>query len=282
MSKMAAYNAGEGRRTVGPTTRVPIADFLVNNGFIAARTSQNRNEKQSHDANATSNDPLNSRAVDTHLNMGGPSSVAPIADMSGVNGLAPLNHVELSCQGSTSRLSHNHLQANGGPITPGSSVSMGVRSTTSPRDAKPACTPGPFSNMTPEPGLMPSIERDSKEDGQVAALRYEVSQLRSMFQNSIGNVSLIGDNDIYEVRGGPGAGNNPATDLHQRVGQLEGMVHAIQNVSLVIFNERVVALETIVDQLNEKVGNGCDAEVAKMREVFGSLREAMTRVGNFL
>lgn len=277
---MAAYNAGQSRRsTVGPTTRVPIADFLVSNGYVpptAARAAQNKSQSQGLHA-ADANKSLTSRPVNTHLGNGCPSTAraASIADMLGVNGMAPRSSMELTYQESPSILSHNHHQATG-------NVSMGIRSATSPQDIKPVCTPGPFSNMTPEPGLMPSIESDGTEDGQVAALRNEVFQLRNVFQTIVANGNLMSNHGMFDARARPGTDDEWAHGLHQRVSQLEGMVHAIQNASLTTIDERVVSLEKIIEQLKEKVGNGCDAEVAKMREVFGSLREAMTRVGNFL
>lgn len=287
MSKMAAYNAGQSRRsTVGPMTRVPIADFLVSNGYVpptAARSNQN--QKQDQSLITAAGDPLNSGSANSnHLSNGGPSGGAPVADMNehGTSGLLPLNNMEVAYQGPSSVPPQNDHHPNIGPTLRGYNLLVSTRSSNSSDETKPVRTPGPFVNMTPEPGMMHSIDGNGSEDGHVAALRNEVVQLRGMFQNIIANGNPMRDQDMYDVRAGLGTDGNRMNDLNQRVSQLEGMVHAIQNASLTTIDERVVALERVVDQLKEKVGDGCDAEVAKMREVFGSLREAMIRVGNFL
>lgn len=67
-----------------------------------------------------------------------------------------------------------------------------------------------------------------------------------------------------------------------RVSQLEGVVHALQNTALGKIVDRVSELEEIVDDLKSKVGSGCDAEVAKIREVMGGLKTALDKVGGFV
>lgn len=147
-------------------------------------------------------------------------------------------------------------------------------------DSKPAGTSAPLEAVLGGE-VMPSIERDGSEEGHIAALRKEVAQLRRIIQSSLASVSAY-DYEVHDGLGGFGAESTRIHNLSQRVCQLEGVVHALQNVSMITIEARVTDLERIADQLQYKLGDGCEAEVSKMREVFGSLREALEKVGNFL
>lgn len=129
-----------------------------------------------------------------------------------------------------------------------------------------------------------TIEHDDNEkaNGQAAALRNEVAQLRNLCESVLSGNNSIRDHDLHNVRAGFGADKNRVTGLDQRLTYLESVVHAIQSVAIPDMGARISDLERVVDQLRAKVGEGCETEVAKMREVFGSLREALAKVGNFL
>lgn len=87
---------------------------------------------------------------------------------------------------------------------------------------------------------------------------------------------------MAEAEGEMGVDKNRMRSLEVRLNQLEGMVYSIQNTSLVGIVEQVSQLEGAVKELENKVGSGCDAEVAKMREVMGGLKSALDKVGGFV
>jgi hypothetical protein len=138
--------------------------------------------------------------------------------------------------------------------------------------------------MTPEP-MLPTIEdpdRLSNDGESLSMLRTEMVHLRTICQNVMQSNHNLRDLDLRNVRAEVGIEQNRVTDLDRRVGQLEGIVHALQNTSMTTVLERVARLEMLVEELGTKVGIGADGEVAKMREAMGSMREALERVGGFL
>lgn len=98
--------------------------------------------------------------------------------------------------------------------------------------------------------------------------------------DSIEGDTLVLDGDESPAR--PRIEEVRVNDLQVRVSQLEGVVHALQNTALGKIVDRVNELEEIVDDLKSKVGSGCDAEVAKMRDVMGGLKTALDKVGGFV
>lgn len=288
MSKMAAFHAGQRTRgsTTGPVTRVPIADFLVTNGYVPpSATRPGFNQDQTRHPAAGPVTPLSPRPTNTHLGTGGSSSSATLADMAGFGhgreSLPALNGLGASRRGPDSISSPNGPHSNVNPYDRGSNFFTGGSPPMPLEDSKPARVSAPLGDLIPEGGVMPSIEGDGSEDGQVVALRKEVAELRNMIQSGLASNSM----HEFEVRDGNGgfdAESTRARDLNQRVCQLEGIVHALQNVSMTTIEARVTDLERIADQLQYKLGDGCEAEVGKMREVFGSLRGALEKVGDFL
>ncbi|KAK7737336.1 hypothetical protein SLS53_006639 [Cytospora paraplurivora] len=293
MSKMAAFEAGmyEHRPSItGPQTRVPISAFLEDNGFVPSRPSR-KGGAERH--NATS-DPINN-TTNCSVEPVTPNSFvsAPEADMTGIgNTFARANGLP------SFRRSRDHTSTNGYsphnrqveiPAPPRRSPSLfksQSRSLTAPA-TKPEVltTPAPFGRMTPEP-LIPSIEDgppdSSSSDGDcLSMLRMEVVHLRTICQNVLQSNSNLRDLDLRNVRAEMGIEKNRVTELDRRVGQLEGIVHALHNTSLTAVVERLTKMEELVDELQDKVGSGAEAEVAKMREVMGCMKEALDRVGGF-
>lgn len=281
MSKLAAYHSGFYRlraRATGPQTRVPISAFLQENGYVppsAGRAVQNQDFQL---ADGINNDP----ATPCPVNPGLPGS-APVANMNGPNRLPSPDDIGGNPRpGSGPVLSPIGLVVNGnGHSHARESSNVLVSMSPGAEDFKQSGSLEPFHNMTPEPGLVvKSVEEDGDVD-QVAALRHEVNQLRNMCQNAnVGNSSF--NYELENVRAQIGADQNRVTGLDRRLSQLEGAVHAIQNLPVATVVERVNLLETAIDDLNAKVGDGYDAEIANMREVFDGLRETMARVGGFL
>lgn len=288
MSKMAAFHAGQRTRgsTTGPMTRVPIADFLVTNGYVPpSGTRPGSNQDQDSHPTAGPITPSSPRPTNTHLGTGGSSSSANLTNMTGFGhgreSLPALNGLGTSRRGPDSIPSPNGQQSNINPYDRSSNFFMGESPPMSFEDSKPARASAPLGDMIPEAGVMPSVEGDGSEDGHIIALRKEVAQLRSMIQSGLASNS-IHDFEVRDGNGGSDAESTRTRNLNQRVCQLEGIVHALQNVSMTTIEARVKDLERIADQLQYKLGDGCEAEVGKMREVFGSLRGALEKVGNFL
>lgn len=139
-------------------------------------------------------------------------------------------------------------------------------------DAKPPVSHALFANMTPEP--MESIEAGPSNE-TVAML------------NNVAGVNRVEDSVLATHNNNKNFGsNNPQQHdvnmLHGRLSHLENVVQAMQNVLVPDVKNRLTTVETALEGLKSKVGEGCEAEVAKMREVFGGMRETMARVGNFL
>lgn len=151
---------------------------------------------------------------------------------------------------------------------------------------KSPSTPAPFVNMSPEP-MLASIEEDvpmADNHEPLARLQMEMIHLRTICQNAqnaVASNNNIRDLDLSNVQAEMRIEKNRTHDLEARVRQLEGVVHALQNTSLGNIVERVNELESAVEDLKGKVGDGCDAEVAKMREVMGGLKSAIDNVGGF-
>lgn len=154
------------------------------------------------------------------------------------------------------------------------------KTNTSPnaRDTKPSVMHAPFANMTPEP--MESIETDPTRE--TAPTRNGVDSLYNM-----GGSASYTNNDssgygVQSMRANDISDKHQVNMLDRRLSHLENVVRAMQNVLVPAMEDRLTTVETSLEKLKSKVGEGCEAEVAKMREVFGGMRETMARVGNFL
>lgn len=112
--------------------------------------------------------------------------------------------------------------------------------------------------------------------------RSEVVQPCTVRQITMDANHNLRDLDLHNVSAEIGTEQNRITELDRRVHQLEGTVHALQNTSMTTMVGRIAQLEKLVEDIGTKVGLGADGEVAKMREVMGSMREALERVGGFL
>ncbi|KUI69740.1 hypothetical protein VM1G_04792 [Cytospora mali] len=286
MSKMAAFDAGMYQHrssTTGPQTRVPISAFLEDNGFVPSRGG--RNSKGGNGGGDDDGSPV------TPVSFGS----APEADMTGVgNAFARANGLS-SFAGHDGSAPVNSYSPNNRlvktPAQPRRSPNLFMNH--SPLSARPetniklSATPAPFTrtaNMTPEP-MMLSIEGPdaSSNDGDtVSMLRMEVGHLRTICQNVLQVNHNLRDSDFGNVRAEVAIEKNRVSELDRRVGQLEGVGHALQNTSMTTVVERVGELERLVEELRNKVGCGVDGEVAKMREVMGCMRAALERVGGFL
>lgn len=140
------------------------------------------------------------------------------------------------------------------------------------------------TNMTPEP-MLASIEGDvpmADATESLGRLQIEVGHLRTMCQSALASNTNIHEYDLRNIQAEMGIQKADVRDLGGRVSQLEGMVHALQNTSLGGLVDRVNELEGLVEDLRSKVGSGCDAEVAKMREVMGALKSGLDKVGGFV
>lgn len=131
-----------------------------------------------------------------------------------------------------------------------------------------------------------SIEGDvpsTNGDGSLARLQAEMGRLHAICLKVAANKNNNScDLDLHDVELEMRVERTRVTDLEGRINQLEGMVHVLQNTALRSIASRVDTLETIMDDLKEKVGSGCDDEVAKMREVTGGLKGALDKVGGFV
>lgn len=294
MSKMAAFDAGMYQHrssTTGPQTRVPISAFLEDNGFVPSRAGRKSGggSEQRSGTFEPFNNPSGRDGPVTPISFGS----APEADMTGVgnafatanglssfngrDGLAPVNdyspHNRRVHTPAHLRRSPNLFMSQSPLSAPGTNI-------------KVSGTPDPFdrANMTPEP-MLPTIENpgsSSNDSESLSMIRTEVVHLRTICQNLMQSNHNLRDLDLRNVRAEVGIEQNRVTELDRRVGQLEGIVHALQNTSMTTVVERVAQLEILVEDMETKVGIGADGEVAKMREVMGSMREALERVGGFL
>lgn len=292
MSKMAAFEAGmyEHRPSItGPQTRVPISAFLEDNGFVPSRPSRKGGAEQH---NATS-DPINNTPNGSVDPVTPPSfASAPEADMTGIgNTFARANGLPSFHRRRDQTLANGYSPHNrqvDTPAPPRRSPNLfknQSRSLTAPATkAEVPTTPAPFGRMTPEL-LIPSIEDGpglSSSDGDcLSMLRMEVVHLRTICQNVLQSNNNLRDLDLRNIRAETSIEKNRVTELDRRVGQLEGMVHALQNTSVTAVVERLTKMEKLVDELQDKVGSGAEAEVAKMMEVMGCTKEALDRVGGF-
>lgn len=141
------------------------------------------------------------------------------------------------------------------------------------RDTKPPVLHAPFANMTPEP-------MESSEAGP----SHETVPVR----NEVWSEQVVGGSAFGMNSNPSGYGMQHPPDKNQvnmldgRLSHLENVVRAMQNVLVPTMEDRLTKMETSLEKLKSKVGDGCEAEVAKMREVFGGMRDTMARVGNFL
>lgn len=254
MSKMAAFRAGTYRdrdSTTGPQTRVPISAFLQDNGFVPSRPSR------APQRGATA-------AEGAVLGGGGGA-------FSGANGLPNITD-------------HRRVSAPALPIQ-GNDNPFEIQGPPSPIAVKASATPGPFANMSPEPAMLASVEGDvpmGDANESLARMQTEMGHLRTLCQNAVASNNSIRELDLGNVQAQMGMDRNRVQDLAVRVSQMEGMMNAMQNTSLGNVVDRVNELESAVEDLKNKVGGGCEAEVAKMREVMGGLKNALDKVGGFV
>lgn len=279
MSKMAAFRAGNYRDiggVLGLQTRVPIAEFLKKNGFVPTRPPKPRQR------GATAG-PSNTNHADQgpHEYMrGGAESMDDMEELD--SAFAGANGIRVST-GEQSFSPNGHL---GSAPAHHTGHNTNVLESQSPPPAHlhgVKMSPGSFSNMMPE-RMMSSIEGDLPMDN--------VGEPSSRLQNEMGHMRTICDNitannkhtrfELGRIEADMGMEKNRMQELEVKVNQLEGVVHALQNTSLGSIVDRVNNLEIIVEQLNAKVGGGCDAEIAKMREVMGGLKNLMDNVGGFV
>lgn len=151
-----------------------------------------------------------------------------------------------------------------------SSEFMTTRTPPNGRDAKTPVRHALFANMTPEP--VESIEADPNNDSAAMLNNFDCGD-------------ITGDNvmNAHNTNFGPEISQqHDGHMLHRRLSHLENVVRAMQNILVPDLKDRLTTVEAALEEVKSKVGEGCEAEVAKMREVFGGMRETMARVGNFL
>ncbi|KUI54149.1 hypothetical protein VP1G_01611 [Cytospora mali] len=285
MSKMAAFDAGMYQHrsgTTGPQTRVPISAFLEDNGFVPSRGGRNSKGDGSGGGDGRPVTPVSFESApeadmtgvgNAFARANGLSSFAGHDGSAPVNGYSPNNRlVKTPAQPQHSPnlcISHSPLSE-----PPGTNIKLSATPAPSTRTA----------NMTPEP-MMLSIEGPDASPNDVdtvSMLRMEVVHLRTICQNVLQANHNLRGLDLGNVRAEVGIEKNRVSELDRRVGQLEGVVHALQNTSMTTVVERVTELERLVEELRNKVGCRVDGEVAKMREVMGCMRAALERVGGFI
>lgn len=293
MSKMAAFRAGTYRDrdgVTGPKTRVPISAFLEDNGFVPSRPGRG---PQRIATAGSSNTDLANRAPLT-LNSLGP---APEADMddSG-SAFAGADRLSTSAIGQSGPALLNLSPHQRADYRPGSApapyharsnnhdLESQIPASSAINGVKVDDAAGSFGGMSPEP-MLASIEGDvsmTDANESLARLQAEMGHLRTICQNAVESNNNIREVELHNVEAKMGIEKNRMRDLEVRVSQLEGRVHALQNTSLSNIVDRVNELESIMEELKSKVGSGCDAEVAKMREVMRCLKGAIDKFGGFV
>lgn len=271
MSKMAAFRAGRYRDHggfTGPATRVPISEFLRNNGFVP---SPSAGVHQRGAAAGGRNTGHADQRPHTYMSQG-PASVD---DMEAV-GSAFAGDENFTPNGRPASVPARPIRRNANPLESQSPFSP------PPRGVKRS--PGSFAIMTPEP-MLSSIEGDvpmTDAGESLTRLQIEMRHLRTISENVAANNKHIRDVELGNIEAKMGMEESRVRDLEVKYKQLEGVVHALQNTSLGNIVDRVNELESIVEDLQAKVGSGCDAEVAKMREVMGGLKNSLDKVGGFI
>lgn len=253
MSKMAAFRAGVYR---GSQTRVPIADFLRNNGVV----------------------PFDATGARQRGAAGGGSSsqgAAPVADMEGVNGLFAGSYGMPGTPGGQSFIPNG--QPASAPSRPGrrnvNLVDAPRFYSPTPVGIKPA--PEAFATMSPEP-MLSTIEGDAPmadTSEWVTRLQTEMGHLRTICDNMVANVGRMEAERALD--------KDRIHDLEVKNNQMEGVLHALQNTSVDSILKRLTELEADVRELKDKVGGGSDAEIANMREVMGGLKHLLNNKGDF-
>ncbi|CAN8099899.1 unnamed protein product [Discula destructiva] len=251
LSKVAAYKTGDPRAlragAASPSTHVRISRFLETNGFVPARGAADG-------------------IGDSRENQVRPAS--PLAPVPGPNDSFSLP----TGKRDDSKSDERHRSS--------SDLFM---CSSADHETKPSATVAPWTYLDPKP-LKPIKENVQDE---VTALRNEVSALRDMCHKVLSNSSSVGTGEIHEygiqrLHAEVGDDSKSINSLQDRLSRLEGVVGAIQIRSVPSLTQRVAMLEELADNIKIKVGSGCDFEVAKMREVFSSLRETLNRVGTNL
>lgn len=253
-SKLAAFHAQDPRAlragTTSSTTRAAIPQFLEEDGWIPARATR----KTMTSENAT--------PFGDNKQLISPNTV-PCAHMEGLT-RSPLSGVDSTATGDGLTLpsldflkdSYSHI---GG-------------------DARPLTSFETFRKMTPE-----HIQSNGVDScHQTHASRSQLSSLRNMGDDVSNDSDALHGRALSELGAHLGAEKSQIAKLGERLLYLEKVVHAMQNVLFPNMEDRMAKIEGGLEELNAKVGDGCEAEVAKMREVFGSMRQAMANVGNFL
>lgn len=258
MSKMAAYRVGNYRGAVGPQTRVPIANYLRDNGWVPS-------------------DPTGAHQRGAAARGRSSEGAAPVADMEGVDSpfAGPF--------GMPSTPAGQVFLPNGHPA---SASFRRDRRIVNPIDAQPLYSPTPLrikpnpdapSTMSPEP-VLSTIEGDvpmADAGESLTRLQNEMSYLRTTCDTH------VRDAELRRVEEEMDREKSRRHDLEVKVNQMEGVLYAMENTSLTTIVKRVGDLEDAVAKLQAKVGSGCDAEVANMREVMGGLKSLLDNVGGF-
>lgn len=121
---------------------------------------------------------------------------------------------------------------------------------------------------------MQQATEGSSSMNEVTALRSDITRLYNMYESVIASRDQRLEVDMVDNR-------IRVAHLEKRLTQLEGIVYTI-NTGMPNVMERLSELEKIAEDLKIKAGDACGAEVAKMREVFGRLREALIHMGDGL
>lgn len=279
MSKMAAFRAGDYRAiggVLGIHTRVPIADFLKKNGFVPARTPKPRQRGATADGNNT-----NHADQGPHTYM--PVGLESMDDMEEVDSAFTTGNGIRTSAGEQSFSPNYHLASAPAHQTRRNINLLDSQSPPSAHLHGVKVSPGSFSNMSPE-RMISSIEGDvpmNDVDDSSSNLQTEMGHMRTICENVAANNKHTRF-ELGKIEAEMGMEKSRMQDLEVKINQLEGVVHALQNTSLGNIVDRVNDLEIVVEQLKVKVGSGCDAEIAKMREVMGGLKNLMDNVGSFV
>ncbi|KAG8161015.1 hypothetical protein KVR01_009279 [Diaporthe batatas] len=262
VSKMAAFRAGQYRGS-GFQTLVPIADFLRNKGWVPS-------------------DPTGAQQRDAAL--GGSSSLrgAPVAGMEGGDSPLADAYGMPSAPGRHGFVAHGYptsvpLRRDQRDVNPVEGHHL-----SSP--ARPSIKPAPeaFASMSPEP-MLATIEGDVSANDigdSMTRLQTEMGYLRTICDNVASNNAHVRD-EFGRIEAEMGLEKGRVDNQEARMTRLENVVHALQNTSLSAIVDKMNELENAVEELKAKVGGGCDAEIANMREVMGGLKNLLDRVGGF-
>lgn len=294
LSKMAAFKAGEyhlraGSR--GPSTNVPISRFLVNNGYIPESASRSaiQDDEDSHSDDVTPSTP---DFIAASSGYSFPS--APTAPMTNMDEPGSYSSYLVSPD-----VVNRGMSAPPQPSSGNSDISSAVISRSQQRpksvlDIQSSALGVVFDNPQPidpetstkissDQNMLASVEEDNHRS-EVAALRFEVAQLNSMFQDVIRSHG-IRNNDVdaqpQHIPLDMEDNRIKVTGLEKRLAQVEGVMYAMHHMTFPNILSRLGKLEEAMEDVKFKAGDNCAAEVGKMREVFRGLRESLVRVDHF-